>query len=100
VRTELPRPDNVVARLKSPPRARFRLPRIPTRVALLLALVLVAGTLFAPNRETRGVSLLLLFVGSIGWLISWQSQASRRLSESGRNMDDYQQSDENVLPPP
>jgi hypothetical protein len=100
MRTELPRPDNVVSRLKSPPRARFRWPRIPTRVALLLALALVAGVLFAPNRETRGISLLLLFAGGIGWLISWQSPAGRRLSESGRHMDDYQQSDDNMQPPP
>jgi hypothetical protein len=98
VRTEPPRTDNVVARVKSPRRAWIRWPRIPARVAVILALALVAGSTLPPNRLARGMSLLLLCVLGIGWLIAWQARAGRRLSKSGRAMEDFWPNDEGLPP--
>jgi hypothetical protein len=46
----------------------------------------------------RGILILLLIACVVGWVITWLSGASRRLSESGREMEDFWKDDGGTPP--
>jgi NADH:ubiquinone oxidoreductase subunit 6 (subunit J) len=83
--------DNVVSRARAAGLHRSRLARAFTgHVLLVIALATVAAILFVPDRRIRGVLLVLLLAGAIGWTVAWLAGTRGRLSESGREMGDFE----------